>query len=137
MASLTLAALHARLSPRRALAAAARDVMKARPAVAPKLAKTSAERAGDYRARNPEKCRIAERADYAANPGRHHVKAKRYRAGHPDVEAPRHARFYAAAKERAKAAKEAQERKRDYDRDYRAKRQAAARVTAELCQASP
>jgi hypothetical protein len=127
--------VRARLSPRAALAAAARDAERVALKVAARAARiapvATGKRALSYRGRNLEKCRAAERANYAANPERHHAKARRYRDSHPEVEAARHARFYAAKKARADAERARKEQRREYD----AKRR--ARLAAESCQASP
>jgi hypothetical protein len=133
----TLAAVRARLSPRAALAAAARD---AAVPVARAARREAAERAqaahkaalklARHEAAVAQR-RAADKAKRDADLPRVHANAKRYRASHPEVEAARYARFKAAKKARAKAERARQERKREYD----AKRR--ARLAAESCQLSP
>ncbi len=121
MVSPTLAAVRARLSPRSALASAARDA-----------AALSRRRA-------------TEKARRDADPERFRAKARHYRKSHPAIEAARHARFQAAKKSRAIEAavalairldREARRRSkaRAYNTSYQ--RQRRARLTADLCQTS-
>jgi hypothetical protein len=138
MASPTLTALRARLSPRSARAAAARDATQRAARIAALAVKASAPRTKSalcYRQRNLEKARAAERANYAANPARPRANAKRYRAGHPEVEAAGNARFCAAKKARVIAERERKAQVREYNTAYQSKRR--ARLATELCQASP
>jgi hypothetical protein len=108
MASASLADMLARMAARREAVAAERA------ALAVKASAARAKSALTYRQRHLEKARAAERANYAANPSRHHRKARRYRLAQPDTEAARVRRWHlekriparAAAKLRAAAERE-------------------------------
>jgi hypothetical protein len=147
----TIAERRSRLSPRVALAIAARDAEH----VALKVAARAARSKVAKRAQAAIKLacheaavtrrRAAEKARRDADLPRFHAKARRCRLAHPEVEAARQARSYAAKKARAIEAavalairldREAQReaKAREYNTPYQAKRR--ARLAAESCQAS-